>query len=169
MRSALPPSSFSQIAIDTVPLLVWLKTVSDLGGCNVRRSFLNSSFLQAIMAAMLRFVHGTKQASKQTDRQTDTLKADRREKKQSARVNLACDASIVSPRWWECVVPLAACVCHMACSRQSACQSWLHAERLNPYSPDVAHHIINQPSKLLLRIHSALECEAIKSVHWRIF
>ena len=39
----------------------------------------------------------------------------------------------------------------------------------NPYSPDVAHHIINQLSKLLLRIHLALECEAIKSFPWRTF
>ena len=40
---------------------------------------------------------------------------------------------------------------------------------LNPYNPDVAHHIINQPSNLLLRTHSALECEANESVHWRTF
>ena len=41
--------------------------------------------------------------------------------------------------------------------------------RLNPYSPDVAHHINNQLSKLLLRTHSAMECEADESVHWRTF
>ena len=41
--------------------------------------------------------------------------------------------------------------------------------RVNPYNPDVAHHIINQLNKLLLRTHSALECEANESVHWRTF
>ena len=40
---------------------------------------------------------------------------------------------------------------------------------VNPYDPDVAHHIINQLSKLLLRTHSALECEANESVHRRTF
>ena len=40
---------------------------------------------------------------------------------------------------------------------------------VNPYSPDVAHHTINQLSKVLLRTHSAMACEADESVQWRTF
>ena len=40
---------------------------------------------------------------------------------------------------------------------------------LNSYNPNIAHHIINQLSQLLLRTHSTLECEAVKRVHWRTF
>ena len=52
-------------------------------------------------------------------------------------------------------------VCFLACIWPSV--------KFNPYYPDVAHHIINKLSKLLLRTHSALECEANESVHWRTF
>ena len=37
-------------------------------------------------------------------------------------------------------------------------------ENANPYNPDVAHHIINQLSKLLLRTLLALGCGANESV-----
>ena len=40
---------------------------------------------------------------------------------------------------------------------------------INPYNPDVAHHIIKQFSKSLLRTHPMLECEANDAVPWRTF
>ena len=44
-----------------------------------------------------------------------------------------------------------------------------HYWNVNPYSPDVAHHIINQLSKSLLRTRSALVCEADESGLWGTF